>query len=68
MKAPGDMEIVLKVKANGDFTVESSSRETYRVFKALVAAAQEINRGMNAKKGRLMLPRNYADAYEMNGN
>jgi hypothetical protein len=68
VKAPNELEIVVRVRPNGDFRVEASSRETFRIFHALKAVVREMERGINAKKGRLLLPNSHADKFEMNGS
>ena len=67
MKGPGDMEVVIKAKANGDFTVESSSRETYRVLVVLKAAVKAVEQAVNRKQGRLLLPASHHDSFTRNG-
>lgn len=60
----GDLEIVIKVKRNGDFTVESNSREKFRVLRALSMVAKEMVLEMNRLNGALLSPSDHVGRFE----
>lgn len=64
MKAPGDIEIVIKARADGNFTVESSSREIYRNMQVLRVALQSMVNEANRLRGKLLLPNNHVGHFE----
>lgn len=69
MKAPVEgLEVVIKATPNGDYTVESNSRENYRVLHALKAIVKDMEKAVNAKRGRLLLPASHLDQFTLNGN
>ncbi len=60
-----DLEIVLKIKQNGDFSVSSNTRENFRVFRALSFVVYQLKRMMNNKAPNLVMPSNHKDIIEL---
>lgn len=64
MKAPSEgLEIVIKAKPGGDWTVEANSRDNYRVVHALRCVLKSMDMELNRLKGRLILPNSHADQF-----
>lgn len=62
------LEIVVKCDANGDFRVESNSRENFRVFMALKAVLKSMAREINRQHGRLTLDNNHEGRFASSVN
>ena len=62
------LEIVVKAAANGAFTVESNSRESYRVLHVLRTIVQCMDNEVNRQRGRLLLDQNHTGRFERSLN
>ena len=59
-----ELEVVVRYKANGDFTVTSNSRENHRVLRVLKRVAREIELEMNRVNGKLVMPETHVGHFE----
>ena len=58
------LEIVVKAAANGDFSVESNSRESFRVLRTLKAVVAAMDLEINRQRGRLVLAQDHTGHFE----
>lgn len=59
------LEVVVKVKPCGDFSIESNTRENIRVYRVLLLAAKRMQALLNRRDPAVILPSNHKDFYTL---